>query len=260
MRRNWKRFWLPLIVVVMWAGAALAQLALIPANTGYVTDAAGLIHGTDKQEINNWILSLERKTTAQVAVVTVRSTQPEEISQYAMRIFDAWGIGQKDKDNGALMVVAVEDRKAWIATGYGLEGAIPDVIASKVVRDVMIPRFKQNDYSRGIREGVTAVVSLIAKEYNVTITGQEAQYYEAMQREPSGRDTFFSFLFTLFLILFFFGGRGGWLPLLLLGGMGPRRGGYWSGGGYGGSSGGFGGGFGGFGGGMSGGGGGGGGW
>ncbi len=225
---------------------------------GYVNDFAGLLNSSDKLAITKFAAELEKKTTAQIAVVTIKTTKPETIQGFSVRLFDQWKIGQKGKDNGVLLLMAVDDRKAWITTGYGVEGAIPDVIANKIVRDVMVPYFKRGQYSEGVTKGAIAVISLVAKEYNVEITGQETQVYQVVHRKKSGLEIMFTILFFILII----GMRSGFLGYFLLGSMigGRRRGGYWHGAGLGGSGGGFGGGFGGFGGGMTGGGGGGGGW
>jgi len=239
--------------------AALAkEVSIPPRGQGYVSDFAGLLEPSDKIAITKFAAELESKTTAQIAVVTVQTTQPETIEGFSVRLFDQWKIGQKGKDNGVLILVAVNDRKAWITTGYGLEGAIPDAIAYKIVQERMIPYFKNGRYSQGIKEGAVAVISLVAREYDVQITGQEAQVCQAVHRRKSP----FEILFTILLLLFIIGSRTGLLGYFLLGSMigGRRRGGYWHGAGIGGSGGGFSGGFGGFGGGMTGGGGGGGGW
>ncbi|MCK5580252.1 MAG: TPM domain-containing protein [Candidatus Omnitrophica bacterium] len=239
--------------------STLAQEVKIPTRgQGYVSDFAGLLKPADKMAITKFASELEKKTTAQLAVVTIQSTQPETIQGFSVRLFDQWKIGQKGKDNGALILVAVNDRKAWITTGYGLEGAIPDVIATKVVQKKMIPYFKGGQYSQGIKEGSIFVISLIAKEYDVSITGQEAQVYQTVHRKSSP----LQMLFTILMFIFIISSRSGFLGYFLMGSLlgGRRRGGYWHGTGFGGASGGFSGGFGGFGGGMTGGGGGGGGW
>ncbi len=215
----------------------------------YVNDFAGLLNYSDKVTIAKFAAELEGKTTAQIAIVTIKTTKPETIQGFSVRLFDQWKIGQKGEDNGVLLLMAVDDRKAWITTGYGVEGAIPDLIANKIVRDVMIPYFKHEQYSEGITKGAVAIISLVAKEYNVEITGYEAQVYQTVHRKKSGLEVVFIILLSLFFVsMCYIGGR--------------RRAGYWYGTGLGsgGSGGGFSGGFGGFGGGMSGGGGGGGGW
>lgn len=224
----------------------------------YVNDFAGLLNDLDKLTITRFAAELERKTTAQIAVVTIKTTKPETTQGFSVRLFDQWKIGQKGKDNGVLLLMAIDDRQAWITTGYGLEGAIPDVIANKIVRTVMIPYFKRSEYSAGITKGAIAVISLAAKEYDTQITGQEQQVYQAVHRKRNALEL----LFPLLIFLLFISMRTGLLGYFLMGSMigGHRRGGYWHGAGVGGSGGGFGGGFGGFGGGMTGGGGGGGGW
>ncbi len=249
---------LPLLFSLV-VSVSLAQEGEIPSRgTDYVSDFAALLQPADKMTITKFASELEKKTTAQIAVVTIQSTQPETIQGFSVRLFDQWKIGQKGKDNGALILVAVNDRKAWITTGYGLEGAIPDVIANKVVQERMLPYFKRGQYSQGIKEGAVAVISLMAKEYDVSITGQEAQVYQTVHRKSSP----LQMVFTILMFIFILSSRSGFLGYFLMGSMlgGRRRGGYWHGSGVGGSGGGFSGGFGGFGGGMTGGGGGGGSW
>ena len=245
---------------VLFSSAIFAgEEAPIPSRgQDYVNDFAGLLKHSDKLAISKFAHELEKRTTAQIAVVTIKTTKPETIQGFSVRLFDQWKIGQKGKDNGVLLLMAIDDRKAWITTGYGMEGAIPDVIANKIVRSTMIPYFKRGQYSEGITKGAIAVISLAAKEYNVEITGRETQVYKAVHRKRSGLEIIFPILFFVLII----SSRSGLLGYFLLGGMmgGHRRGGYWYGAGSGGSGGGFGGGFGGFGGGMTGGGGGGGGW
>lgn len=245
---------------VLFSSAIFAGDAVQIPSRGqdYVNDFAGLLNHSDKLTIAKFAAGLERKTTAQIAVVTIKTTKPETIQGFSVRLFDQWKIGQKNKDNGVLLLMAVDDRKAWITTGYGLEGAIPDVIANKIVQNIMIPYFKRGRYSEGVTKGAIAVISLVAKEYDVEITGQETQVHQAVHRKKSALEIIFTILFFILII----GMRSGFLGYFLLGSMigGRRRGGFWHGAGVGGSGGGFSGGFGGFGGGMTGGGGGGGGW
>jgi len=247
-------FWILFSSVIF----ATEEVSIPSRGQDYVNDFAGLLNYSDKLAITKFAAELERKTTAQIAVVTIKTTKPETIQGFSVRLFDQWKIGQKGKDNGVLLLMAVNDRKAWITTGYGMEGAIPDVIANKIVRDVMIPYFKRGQYSEGVTKGAIAVISLVAKEYDVEITGHETQVYQKVHHKKSGLEI----VFTILLFILVIGMRSGFLGYFLLGSMvgGRRRGGYWYGAGSGGSSGGFSGGFGGFGGGMTGGGGGGGGW
>ena len=257
--RYWNIALVSFLLFSICVSAALAKEVNIPSRgQGYVSDFAGLLEPSDKTAIIKFASELEKKTTSQIAVVTIQTTQPETIQGFSVRLFDQWKIGQIGKDNGVLILISVNDRKAWITTGYGLEGAIPDVIAYKVVQERMIPYFKNGQYSQGIREGAVAIISLVAKEYDVEITGQEEQIYQIVHRKKG----LLEIIFPILLLIFIISSRSGLLGYFLVGSMigGRRRGGYWHGAGIGGSGGGFSGGFGGFGGGMTGGGGGGGGW
>jgi uncharacterized protein len=233
----------------------------VPAATGYVNDAAGLLDEGTRAKLEAFLDQVERRTGAEFAVLTVPTTAPEDPSAYKVRVFEAWGLGKKGADNGLLMLVAVEEREVRFETGYGLEGALPDGLQSRIFRDRMRPRFREGDYAGGIVAGVQACAARIAAESGVTLEwdGRELRYDAPRRRLPPW--------VVALIVIFVLGvvlvaaraerrhGSRGWH------GTGPRGGG-WSGGWGGGWGGSFGGGggssFGGFGGGMSGGGGGGG--
>jgi uncharacterized protein len=227
----------------------------------YVSDFASQISESDELVINQYARELERKTSVELSVVTVKSTKPVGIDEYANVLFERWGIGKKGQDNGILMLLAVKDRNDRIEVGYGLEGVITDATAGRIRREVMVPQFKAGGYSKGMKEGAIAVVSLIAQNQGVTITGQESYYATALQQTASPARRFLQFIFYCILFILILTSRTGLLGYWLFGSMYSRhrRRGYWSSsyGGFGGglNSGGFGGGFGGFGGGLSGGGG-----
>ncbi len=252
MNRFWPYTIAIAVVMCLAAGFVRAQGPDYPSGPqGYVSDYATVVSAQDKDVITRLARELEDKTTDQIAVVTVNTTQPETIEGYAVELFKRWGIGHKGKDNGALLLVAVNDRKMRIETGYGLEGVLPDVICNKIIRDIMVPSFRSGDYSTGIKDGAVAIVSVIAKDKGLNITSQEGQVYQQVHARGSSSDTPLSILW--FFIL---------LGIIII----RSRMGFWGGmymGGYGGGGGGFsggGGGFSGFGGGMSGGGGASGGW
>ncbi len=188
--------------------------------------------------------------------MTVETVGDEYYSEYANKLFTAWGIGEKDKDNGVLLFNTIRDRRLWIEVGYGLEGILPDGLVGAILDEYVIPHYRQGDFGRGLLEGTKAIAGVIAKDAGVKITGAIAVPLnrKAATKRKSGTNFFKFFLFLLFIFLFL-GGRRGILPWLLLGSLGGR-GGFGGGfGGWGSGGGGFGGGFGGFGGGMSGGGG-----
>jgi len=237
--------------------APLCRAQEVPARPqGYVNDYAGVLPVSEQNRIHALAAELQRKTGAQMAVVTVRSTAPDTIEQYAVRLFEQWGIGQRGKDNGVLLLVAVDDRRVRIEVGYGLEGALTDALSKSIIERFMIPGFRQGLYGQGISAGSAAVASVIAQSYGVSVTGQEQQVYRALHRGRRGQGSpVVSFIiFVVMMILFILNPRL-FFYMMMFSMIGGGRRGYW-----GGSGGGFGGGFGGFGGGLSGGGGASGGW
>lgn len=257
------------LALLLAVGHAHAQSTDLPVLTQPVHDLAGVVDSANAARLDELIRAVQAATGDVVAVLTIRTFQPRyaDIREYAVKAFEnhGRGIGQKGKDNGVLVVLAVDDRRVHIEVGYGLEGAITDGFAGETARLYMRPAFQQGRYGDGLLAGVTRLVSRIAEERNVDI----ANLPRPARARPGSSDLPIPLPFIIFLILLFFlitrggGGYGG-------GGRGRRYhhgSGPWSGWGGGGSFGGgsfgggsFGGGFGGFGGGRSGGGGGGAGW
>lgn len=220
-----------------------------PKPIGYVNDFANLIPQSYRDEMAQIAYELERKTGAQVAVVTIETLgEKYSIEDYANRLYEKWGIGQKGKDNGVLILVAAEERRLWIEVGYGFEGILPDGLVGEIEDTYMVPHLRKNDYGKGLSAGLAAIVGIIAKDAGVEITGVVAP-----QRRGSDSHPAIGLLWPLIFFLL--------VPFLLF--RRKRRGVYmspWFWGGFGGFGGGFGGGssgggFGGFGGGLSGGGG-----
>ena len=254
--------------VLAWAALAWGQSAppstgepeIAPA-VGFVNDRAELLDEPTRARLEAFLEQVRSKTGAEFALLTVRSTAPLPPSEYKVKAFERWGLGKHGHDDGLLLLVAVQEREAWFETGYGLEGILPDGLEARIVREQVIPHFRDGDFAGGIVAGVLAAAQRIAADKGVTLewNGRELRYgARSRDRLPS------------------------WLPLLIFvvvmiqlsrrsrtgfgrrGFGSPYWGGGWGGGGFGGGGfggGGFGGGsFGGFGGGASGGGGGGGKW
>ena len=234
----------------MAAGISSASDVKFPQPRGFVNDYAGVLTGTRVSTLDNMIAMIKDKTKAEVAVVTVRTTAPLTIEQYAVDLFKTWGIGTKGSDNGVLLLVATDDRKVRIEVGYGLEGSITDLESKLIIDRKIIPYFKQGNYAGGIYAGVVAISGLLEKEYGVVIDLDKVTPGTLAQATPEASPG--SVLFSLLVFILIFGFRFGTVFFLM-----NRRGTYWSSG----SRGSFGGGgFGGFGGGFSGGGGASGGW
>jgi len=132
-----------------------------PAYQGFVNDYAGLLSPAGKAELEAKLSQLKNDTTAEVAVVTMKNLEGDSVEDYAVRLFEKWGIGKKDKNNGVLFLVAVDDRKMRIEVGYGLEPVITDGRAGRIRDNDVIPRFKQNDYEGGIVAGVNSIEKYI---------------------------------------------------------------------------------------------------
>ncbi len=139
--------------------AAHAQRADVPYLSGYVVDHAEIIKADTRRRLAELLRAHEQKTTNQVAVLTVPTIHGESVEEYAVRVFEQWKLGRKGKDNGVLIVVVPQDRRMRIEVGYGLEGTLTDAAASRIIRDVMTPRFRQGDYDGGIAQGVAAVLA-----------------------------------------------------------------------------------------------------
>jgi uncharacterized protein len=140
-----------------------AQLE-VPKLKGRVTDQTNLLTSAQINVIEAQLETLEKEKGSQVVLLIVESTKPETIEQYSIRVADEWKIGRSDPDDGVLLLVAKSDRKIRIEVGYGLEGAIPDAIAKRIIDNVMVPHFRDGDYFLGIEEGLEAITALIKGE------------------------------------------------------------------------------------------------
>lgn len=261
-------------LVVMWM-LALVALAGAPAHAAYpprpegpVLDQAGIIPVAEEAALDARLREYNARTGRAVAVATVSSLDGETIEMYSVRLFEQWGIGGKESDQGLLLLVAPTERKLRIEVGYGLHQYVTDALSGRIIRNEIAPRFKQGDMAGGINAGVNALVTQLDRTPADAKAIAEAAATANARRGSGGEAGIAGVAFWIMLILFFmlmFGRRrhgtrrSGIDPGIVLWGvsevlhhMSDGRGGF--GGGSGGSFGG-GGGFGGFGGGMSGGGG-----
>ena len=152
-----------LALFLCWAGAAAADVA-VPPLTGRVVDLTGTLSSDQIAAQTQRLKDLEKRKGSQVAVLIVPTTQPETIEQYSLRVAEAWKIGRRKIDDGALLVVAKDDHKLRIEVGYGLEGALTDVTARRIIDEVIAPRFRTGDFAGGIDAGITRIISVIDGE------------------------------------------------------------------------------------------------
>jgi uncharacterized protein len=159
---------LPLIVAGALAPAWAAEV-MPPKPTAYFNDYAGLVPPATAQALNAELEQFERDTSNQILVVIYPHMQSDSsIDDYTERVKDQWGVGQKGRNNGAVLFVFSQDRKLFIQTNYGLEGALPDALCKQIIDNEITPRFKQGDYDGGLRAGVAAMLAATRGEYHGT--------------------------------------------------------------------------------------------
>ena len=162
---------LGLCLLALAAAASAQELAPIPPLTGPVVDRAGLLSPSQRAVLDTLARELQAKTGAQMAVLTVESTAPEEIFGYGMRVAEAWQLGSREKDEGLLLVLASRDRKLRFFTGYGLEGVLPDGKLGRILDREAIPRLQRGAPGEAIVAAMQAAAGEIAADAGVTLTG-----------------------------------------------------------------------------------------
>ncbi len=179
---------------------SLASLPEVPKPFRYISDYTNTLSKIEQQELEQALKIYSTKTSSQIAVVLVPSTDGKSISDYTFKVFNKWGIGQKKQNNGVLFLIAKNDHKLFIAVGRGLEAALPDAITATIIRHNIVPFFKQNKYPEGIASGLSAIIKATQNEYKPK---------EAEKDDPF--DGFFIFLgigIILFIIFNIVGRKG----------------------------------------------------
>ena len=187
-----------LALLLCWASAALALIA-VPPLSGRVVDQTGTLAASDVASLTQTLRDLETKKGSQIAVLIVPTTDGEAIEQYALRVAEAWKIGRKKIDDGALLVIAKNDRRLRIEVGYGLEGALTDATTKRIIDEDITPKFKAGDFGGGVVAGVDKMVRIVNGE---KLPEPEPPHWQDSQSfDPSD-------LFNPFLIIpaIFFGG------------------------------------------------------
>ncbi len=151
-------------VLALSLAAAVRGEVQVPVLTARVTDLTATLRPDQTRALEERLRALEARKGSQIAVLLVASTEPEAIEQYAIRVVESWRLGRKGVDDGVLLLVAKEDRRLRIEVGYGLEGVIPDAVASRIINEVITPYFKEGDFYGGIAAGVGRIIGLIEGE------------------------------------------------------------------------------------------------
>ncbi|HWP82468.1 MAG TPA: TPM domain-containing protein [Bacteroidota bacterium] len=157
-----------IVAIALLVQTALTQRLEVPFLSGRVNDYAGILSQQTVRELEAQLEAHERATSNQVAVLIIPSLQGEVLEEYSMRVVETWKLGQKEKDNGVLLLIARDDRQLRIEVGDGLEGDLTDAVCSQIIRNEIVPHFKDGDYDAGVRAGVNAILGTIEGSYTVS--------------------------------------------------------------------------------------------
>lgn len=200
---------------------ALHAAPVFPPLTGRVVDDAGILSVETQQKLTQMLAQQEQQTGNQVVVATIKSLQGYSIDDYGYQLGRAWGIGQKNKNNGALLVVAPNERDVRIEVGYGLEGQLTDAQSKLIIENLIMPEFRKGDFNAGVLTGTTTLLRVLG--------GDASALPQKVDQPTEGDDGSGGGSIVAIIVIFLVFGRFFW-PLLFLGGLGGRRGGFGSGG------------------------------
>lgn len=194
-------------LVLAWLALSVnaQELAAIPPFNGLVTDLTGTLGSQQKAVLENQLRAFQARKGSQVAILLVPSTRPESIEEYAVRVFENWQIGRQGIDDGVLFVVAKNDHRLRIEVGYGLEGALPDATAKRIISEIVTPRFRADDFAGGIQQGADQILRVI-----------DGEPLPPPKQRTNGSDSEHA-LFAAFMVAVFLG-------FLLRSAFGPLRG------------------------------------
>ena len=239
-----RAFFAPALAVWLALLTSLALAASYPALSGRIVDQAGLLNAGARADIEAKLVALEEKSGIQLVLATVKSLDGDAVESYANGLFRFWKLGEKTKNNGALLLVSQQDRKVRIEVGYGLEGTLTDAMSKVIIANAIVPRFKANDYAGGISRGVDDIIA--------TLSTDSGDWQKRPRLRAEDQPSLFDTLMPMLVLLIFAivilsmlrnattgGGRmmrrGGNVIFIPTGGFG---GGFGSGGGFGGGGGG----------------------
>ena len=212
----------------------------VPKLKGRINDYAGVLINNEEAKLEQILAEAESKTSSQVVLLTIPSLEGENLEDFSMRVVETWQIGQKEFDNGVLLLIAMKEKEIRIEVGYGLESILTDAKSGYIIRNFIVPKFKKNNFFQGITSGLAVITGIISEEF--VITDEELAKYNKLEKQ--GRKTQIPVGLIVFIFMMLFGGlgrrrRGGLLPLIFLGSaLGGRSSRSGFGGGFGGFSGG----------------------
>lgn len=201
-----QRLWLSIGLLLLGMTPLQGEIA-VPPLSGAVVDAGQVLSPPTREFLEQELRRLHGAGGSQIAVLSVKSLEGEAIEAFSIRVSDQWKLGAAGKDNGVLLLLAIEDRKVRIEVGQGLEGDLPDAYAGRIIQQKILPLFRGGDYDAGVIAGIAAIVSYTDPQFNL---GSDGQAEGARRVRSSGKGGIFSLLlfFGLFLLLAFLSGGG----------------------------------------------------
>ena len=203
-------------IVLMLLLPQLACAVEVPQLRGRVNDYANMLSPAASQRLEQTLADFESSDSTQIVILTINSLEGESLEEYAIKVAEAWRIGQTRLDNGAILLIARQERKVRIEVGRGLEGVLTDLVSGRIIRGDISPHFKKNDYDTGITAGVTSVIKVVRGEY-------KAQPRDLKQGKKSAEPVYTLLIFLLVAVVFlgsfskFLGGAAGAAGLPLIG-------------------------------------------
>ena len=223
------------ILVLVFGFRLLADEVIPPRPAAYFNDYAHVVSAGTAAQLNQTLEDFERQSSDQIVVAVFPKMQSDSsVEDYTVRVARSWQAGQKNKNNGAVLFVFVQDHKMFLEVGYGLEGVLPDALCKRIIDEQITPRFKAGDFDGGLTAGVRGILAATKGEYK----GTGATVSDS--RTPHGSSSSFlgfGFIVLIVIIIFFARGSGMFFPWLLLSSSGSSRG--WGGGGFSSGGGGF---------------------
>ena len=192
-----KRTALFLLFAIGFSSSNFLFALKVPSLNGRVNDYAKIIKDSDKTQIENLLQNLEEKNGAQIAVLTLKSLENEELNDFSLKVAETWKLGQADKDNGVLLLISMEEHSIRIETGYGAEGLLTDAKCGLIIRNIIVPEFQKGNYSQGIKEAVTNMVGILTED-------EELINSEALSKTQENDNTAgLAFIILAVFIIFF---------------------------------------------------------
>lgn len=185
--------WVGALILFLWV--PLAYGLDVPKLKGHVNDYADILSPYTESQIEGVLSQLEQTDSTQIVVLTISSLEGDALGDYSIRVAEEWKIGQKDSDNGAILLIAKNDRKLRIEVGYGLEGSLTDLISGRIIRGIIAPQFKSGNFDRGVMEGVQAMILAVRGEFKAT-----AKTSRDTRRKSSGHSKLFVLIVFIYLI------------------------------------------------------------